>query len=148
VDFQFPPLPEGAAWRMVRHILRMAGIVAVSFGLVYGMIWWSSSALRSSNDRLAGKAVAGWQVTGTVRNSLNRLPIPWAHIEDDPRGLPPLHAADADLNGSYVFDTTPDKHNVIVSAPGYRPTRTQVGRPWYLWLPRGSETLNVVLIPE
>ena len=54
----------------------------------------------------------------------------------------------ADQPGAFELLTLPEPHRVRVSAPGYRTTVVDVGRVWFLWLPRGRERRDVLLYPE
>ena len=54
----------------------------------------------------------------------------------------------ADQSGAFEILTLPEPHRVRVSAPGYRTTIVDVGRVWFLWLPRGEELQDGQLSPE
>jgi hypothetical protein len=50
--------------------------------------------------------------------------------------------------GAFELLTLPEPHRVRVSAPGYRTTTVDVGRVWFLWLPRGEDLQDGRLSPE
>jgi hypothetical protein len=132
----------------VRTGLRVAAGFALIFGLVYFAFWWSGSAVGFGANRASGKVEPTWRVFGTVRNAVTREPIPWALVEDDPGGRPPLYHIDANYSGSYELITLAEPHRLRVSAPGYQSGSVQVGRAWFLWIPKGSESRDVLLVPK
>ena len=79
--------------------------------------------------------------------AVTRQPIPWALVEDDPRGQPPLFRADADFRGVFNLVTLAEPHRIRVSAPGYRTLSLDIGRAWFVWMPRGSEKKNIEMLP-
>jgi hypothetical protein len=82
-----------------------------------------------------------------VRDAVTHQPIPWALVEDDPAGQPPFFHADADYSGSFELVTLAEAHRVRVSALGYRPLFFDIGRAWFIWMPRGNEKKNIELLP-
>ncbi|MBS1856262.1 MAG: carboxypeptidase regulatory-like domain-containing protein [Acidobacteria bacterium] len=133
---------------LVRHALRIAAIFFVVFGAVFFAFRWSGAAVRFGAMRAAGAAAPTWRVTGVIRDARTGEPIPWASVEDDPAGRPPLFRADADIEGRYDLLTLAEPHRLRVSAPGYRTRVLRIGRIWYLWLPRGEERSNPRLDPS
>jgi hypothetical protein len=131
-----------------RSALRMTAAFALLFGGVFFAFWWSGSAIRFGAARAADHAVATWKVSGTVRNSLTGQPVPWASVEDDPAGQPPFFRADADHSGAYELLTFAEPHRIRVSSPGYRTAFVEVGRAWFLWMPRGGENKVIELSPQ
>ena len=83
-----------------------------------------------------------------VRDAVTRQPVPWARVEDDPNGQPPLFQTDADHVGNFALLTFPEPHRIRVSAPNYRAAQVAIGRAWYLWLPNGEEKRELLLVPE
>lgn len=132
----------------IRQIVRLTLAFGALFALVFLALAWSGSAVRFGAARVADRAVPTWRVVGTVRNALNQSPVPWASIDDDPMGQPPFYHTDADRNGSYDLLTLAEPHRIRIAAPGYHPTIIGIGRIWFLWLPRGKQTLDVQLYPE
>jgi hypothetical protein len=130
-----------------RTALRFTAAFALLFGGVFFAFWWSGSAIRFGAARTADRAVATWTVSGTVRNSVTHQPIPWASVEDDPAGHPPFFRADADQSGTYELLTFAEPHRIRISSPGYRPASAEVGRAWFLWMPRGKEMKDLELFP-
>jgi hypothetical protein len=132
----------------VRSGFRVGAGFTVLFGLVFFTFWWSGSAVRFGAGRAADRVAPSWLVRGTVRSAATHEPIPWAAVEDDPAGRPPLYHIDANYAGAFELLTLAEPHRVRVSARGYRPVWIRVGRPWFLWLPRGEERRDVELLPE
>ena len=83
-----------------------------------------------------------------MRDARTGAPVAWARLGDDPAGRPPLFEATAGVDGAYELLTIAEPHEVVVSALGYRARRIKVGRSWYLWMPRGSERVDITLEPE
>jgi hypothetical protein len=131
-----------------RYTVRLAGIFAVLFELVFLTFQWSGAAVRFGAARVSDRAAATWHVGGTVRNSLTHLPVPWATVEDDPAGLPPLYRTEANQFGAFELSTLPEPHSIRASASGFHPSVSRVGRIWFLWLPTGSENRDLELTPE
>jgi hypothetical protein len=138
--------PEsGETW--LRPILRLAIVFTLLFAGVFFALWWAGSAVRFSAARAADRSSPTWRVSGTVRDAATREPIPWALIEDDPAGPPPYFRTDADYRGSFELLTLANTHRIRVSAPGYQAMVLNVGRAWFLWMPRGNEKKNIELWP-
>jgi hypothetical protein len=135
----------GTVW--VRPAFRLAIVFALLFAGVFFALWWAGSAVRFGAARVTGRTVPTWRVWGTVRDALTHQPIPWAAVEDDPAGQPPLFRVDAEYSGTYELLTLAEPHRIRVSAPGYRPLAVDVGRAWFLWMPQGSERKNIELLP-
>jgi hypothetical protein len=151
-EFQPVSFDEEEAADLRRHFLGQAIRLLVAFGLlfaaVYFAFWWSGSAIRFGASRVADRAETTWRITGTVRNGVNRKPVPWAAIADDPGGHPPFFHTDADQSGVFELLTLPEPHQIRVSAPGYKTLTVRVGRDWFLWLPRGREKRDMEMFPE
>ena len=131
-----------------RHALHLAAAFAVLFALVFLALRWSGAAVRFSAARVSDSATATWHIAGVVRSSVTHQPVPWATVEDDPHGRPPLYRTEADQFGTFQLLTLPEPHRIRVSAAGFHPLVLPVGRMWFLWLPEGSENRNVYLTPE
>ena len=138
-------LESGGMW--LRPALRLAILFALLFAGVFFAFWWAGSAVRFSAARAGDRSVPTWRVWGTVRDAATHRPIPWALVEDDPGGQPPFFRADADYNGIFELMTLAESHRVRVSAPGYRPLLLDIGRAWFVWMPRGDEKKNIELLP-
>ena len=132
----------------VRSGLRVAAAFAIIFGMVFFAFWWSGAAVGFGASRAAGTAQPTWTVTGTVRNSVTREPIPWATVEDDPGGRPPFYRVDAGYSGAFELVTLPEPHRLRVSSPGYQISTVFVGRDWFLWMPKGGEKKDIYLLPQ
>src|SRR5258708_7370560 len=134
---EFAPASDDPELReiFVRSGLRVAAAFVVIFGAVYFAFWWSGSAVGFGASRVAGQAVPTWHVVGTVRNANTHEPVPWAAVEDDPEGRPPLFHTDAGYSGAYDLLTIAEPHRILVLAPGYETKRTSIGRVWFLWVP-------------
>jgi hypothetical protein len=131
-----------------RLLIRWVVAFVLLFGLVFLAFWWSGSAIRFGAQRVTPANTPTYRVWGTVRDANSGQPIPWAAIEDDPSGNPPFFRTDADAGGAFSVQTLAEPHQVRISASGYRPRVERVGRPWFLWWPRGAEKHEVRLVPE
>jgi len=138
------PEPEHL-WR--RTFLRLAIVFAILFSGVMFVFWWAGSAVKYSAARAAGLAVPTWIISGVVLDRVTGQPISWAQVEDDPAGHPPFFRTDADVRGKFSLSTLAESHRVRCSAPGYYPKVVQIGRAWFIWLPRGEERLRIELWP-
>jgi hypothetical protein len=83
-----------------------------------------------------------------VKNDTTGEAVPWATVRDSPRGRPPYFQTTAGPTGTFELLTLAEPHAVLVEAAGYHAKTVQVGRAWYVWWPKGEETINVVLSPE
>jgi carboxypeptidase family protein len=123
------------------------GFVAL-FGFVFFAFWWSGSAIRFGAARVTATNAPTYRVWGTVRDAQSGLPIPWAAVEDDSSGDPPYFRTDADATGAYALLTLATPHRVRISAVGYRAVMVRVGKPWFIWWPRGEERFDTTLQPD
>ncbi len=154
-DDESPVTPEfwrdeqrGNRGEMRRQTLRWGLLFAVVFAFVFFAFWWAGSAVHFSASRVETSTAATWRVSGAVRDARTGAPVAWARIRDDPAGRPPLFEATATLDGSYELLTVAEPHEVVATALGYRTQRVKVGRFWYLWMPKGSERVDIVLEPD
>ena len=131
-----------------RLMVRMTVGFAALFGMVFLAFWWSGSAIRFGAARVTASNAPTYRVWGTVRDAQSGRPIPWATVEDDPSGDPPIFRSDADATGVYELLTLAAPHQVRISAVGYRVLALRVGRPWFVWWPRGDERHDIRLSPE
>jgi hypothetical protein len=131
-----------------RLMVRMAAGFAALFAFVFFAFWWSGSAIRFGASRVTGSNTPTYRVWGTVRDAQSHQPIPWAAIEDDAAGSPPFFRTDADATGVYALLTLAAPHAVQISAVGYHPISVRIGKPWFIWWPRGEERIDVTLIPQ
>jgi len=130
-----------------RLMVRMAAGFIALFLFVFFAFWWSGSAIRFSAARMTAGNPPTYRLWGTVRDAESGRPIPWAAVADEPSGDPPFRT-DADAAGVYSFLTLAAPHQVRFSAVGYRSFVVRVGKPWFVWLPRGEERHDVRLVPE
>jgi hypothetical protein len=130
------------------QLVRLSIGFALLFCAVFFAFWWSGSAVRFGASRVADTTIPTYEVSGTVQNSRNGEPVPWAVIQDDPAGRPPFFRTDAGQQGAYTLLTLAEPHRVIVTANGYKTLTISVGRQWFLWLPRGKEQRDLQLTPE
>jgi len=136
---------SGELW--LRPALRLAIVFALLFGGVFFAFWWAGSAVRFSAARAGDRSLPTWRVSGTVRDALTHQPIPWALVEDDPAGPPPFFRTDAGYGGDFELVTLAEPHRIRVSAPGYHSVLVDIGRAWFVWMPRGNEKKNIDLLP-
>jgi hypothetical protein len=131
----------------MRAALRLTIIFTLLFGGVFFAFWWAGSAVRFSAARAGSNSSPTWRVSGTVRDAVTHQPIPWALVEDDPGGPPPLFKTDAGYRGEFELVTLAEPHRIRVSAPGYHPLLVEIGRAWFVWIPSGKEKKNIDLLP-
>jgi hypothetical protein len=133
----------------IRKVMLRWGVVfALLLGGMFFALWWAKSAIEFSASRVDLTTPATYRVSGVVRNAATGQPIPFAEVEDDRAGRPPLFHTTADLYGEYTLLTIAEPHTIHITALGYQAVEQQVGRMWYRWFPRGTERLNVGLRPE
>jgi hypothetical protein len=138
-------MESGGMW--MRSALRLAIVFGLLFGCVFFAFWWAGSAVRFSAARAGDRTVPTWRVSGTVRDAVTHQPVPWALVEDDPAGQPPFFRAEAGYSGVFELVTLAEPHRIRVSAPGYRALWLDIGRAWFVWMPRGNERKNIDLLP-
>jgi hypothetical protein len=132
----------------VKQILRWALIFVLLFAGVLFAFWWAGSAIHFGASRVNGATAATYRVFGSVRSAATQQPVPWAAVEDDSSGRPPFFRAEANHLGVYELMTIAEPHQLRVSALGFKPATAKIGRIWYLWMPEGAESLDVLLQPE
>ena len=126
-------------------LVRCAIGFCMLFGLVFLAFWWTGSAVRFSADRVTSSNAPTYRIWGTVRDARSGQPVPWAVVEDDPAGQAPLFRTDADQNGAYSLLTLAEPHRLRISAVGRRTVELRIGKPWFVWWPRGEERLEIRL---
>jgi hypothetical protein len=135
-----------------RQFIRSGIRLTICFALiatgVWFAFWWSGSAVQFGAARAFDRAVPDWRVRGTVRDAVTHKPVPWARVEDDPAGQLPFFHSEADQFGAYELLTLSVPHRVLVSSPGYVTVTVEVGRVWFLWMPRGGERRPIDLQPS
>jgi hypothetical protein len=147
-QFDDPSIEGWELWSLpVRHVVRLLVVFLLLFAGVFVAFRWSGAALRFGSLRVSGQATPTWQVTGVVTDGRTGLPVPWARVEDDPAGRPPFYVAEADQAGRFRLLTFAEPHRIRVSAPNYVTTLVEVGRVWFLWMPRGEERRELKLEP-
>ncbi len=131
-----------------RQVIRWSLIFALLIVGVFFAFWWAGSAVHFSASRVEVSTAATYRIFGEVRDSGSGALVPWAVVQDDPVGRPPLFSATADVHGAYELITIAEPHEVVASALGYRPKKLLVGRAWYLWMPRGTQRVDITLDAE
>src|SRR5262249_5743804 len=97
--------------------------------------------------RITASNAPTYRVWGTVRDAQSGHPIPWAAVADELSGDPEFRT-DADATGCYSLLTLAAPHQVRFSAVGYRALAVRVGKPWFVWWPKGEERHDIALSPE
>ena len=157
----FPELPEDAPASTFlaeetaderrefrRHAIKWTLAFLLLFAGVFFAFWWSGSAVRFGASRVTQETAMTYKVSGTVLDAQTRQPVPWAEIRDDSSGRPPFGHATADRSGVYELLTVAEPHRILVTANGYRSKELQVGRQWFVWMPRGTEQRDIQLLPQ
>ncbi|MBI1896262.1 MAG: hypothetical protein HYS04_06965 [Acidobacteria bacterium] len=142
------PADATEAVELRRLVVRWAILFAVLLGFLFFVLWWAGAALHFSAARVRGLGKATLAVTGRVIDAHTGKSVPWAEIIDDPEGRPPLFASRADQNGGFRHLTLPEPHTILINALGYRTGSVQVGRQWFVWTPKATQTLEISLVPE
>lgn len=132
---------------MRRYIVQWSLISAALIGGAAFALWWSSAAVHFSASRVEQTTGPTWRVVGLVHDARG-APVPWAEITDAPSGRPPFFHATADRFGAFELLTIAEPHRIQISAPGYKPAAAQIGRAWYMWMPKGLEHVSIVLSSE
>ncbi len=129
-------------------LLRWSAGFCLLFAGVFFAFWWSGSAIRFGAGRVAATNEPTYRVWGVVCDAQSGEPIPWAVIEDDPAGNSPYFRTDADMAGVYHLLTLAEPHRLRISAIGHRAATVNIGKPWFIWWPRGEERHDVKLPSE
>jgi hypothetical protein len=124
---------------MARYLFRLAAVFLLLFAAVFLAFRWSGAAVRYGSLRVSGQTAPAWKVRGVVLDARTHQPVPWARVEDDPAGRPPLFHSDADHLGAFELLTLAERYRVRISAQNYVTSYVDIGRMWFLWLPRGEE---------
>jgi hypothetical protein len=111
------------------------------------LLWRSQAAIEFASAHIQGNAEAKYRVSGVVRNAVNGKPVPWPVIHDEFDGKVYFQGS-GKFDGSFEFTTITAPHAVRVTAFGFRHGTVRVGKPWFTWLPAGSEKVDVRLMPE
>lgn len=139
------PTDEDVAQILRRQAARWALVFAGLIAAMGAVLWWSSSAVHFSTSRIGGNTRATHRLHGIVRDSQTGMAVPWAEVYDDPAGNPPLFRTSAGFNGEFDYLTIAERHHIRVAAIGYNEARIPVGKQWFLWMPKGEETLTIRL---
>ena len=131
-----------------REAIRWALLFACLVGGMSAALWWSTSAVQFSASRIEGTTRATYRIHGHGRDAATGKPVSWAEIFDDPTGYPPLFRSSAGFDGKFELLTIAEPHAVRVAALGYAEARVEVGRRWFLWMPKGGEPLAILLHRE
>jgi|SRR5581483_3758490 len=129
-------------------MIRMGVCFAALFGFVFLAFWWSGSAIRFAAARVTASNAPTYRIWGTIRDAQSGRSIPWAVVEDDPSGDPPVFRTDADASGVYELLTLAAPHQLRISAVGYRVLMLKIEKPWFIWWPKGDERRDIRLAPE
>lgn len=132
---------------MRRYAMRWILVFAILIGVISFAIWWSSSAVHFSSSRVEQTTRPTYRVTGIVRDAAGQ-PVPWAEIGDELSGRPPFSHTTADRFGAFELLTIAEPHRIQVSALGYRPATVEIGKAWYMWMPKGAEKIEIALASE
>ena len=139
---------NGAVRRELRrYAVRWALAFAALAGGMFFALWWSGSAVHFSSSRVEQTTGPTYRVTGLVHDTAGST-IPWAEITDDVSGRPPFFHTTADRFGAFELLTIAEPHKIQVTALGYKPASVQIGRAWYMWMPKGAEKIEIVLSSE
>jgi hypothetical protein len=128
--------------------LRWAFTFILMFSIAAFALWWAASTVHFGASRSEGSTTPTYRVFGVVTDRLTGNPVPFARVADDPGGSPPLFETATDHLGHYELLTIAERHRLRVSALGYRMQTIEVGKPWYSWMPSGSEVRSIVLERE
>jgi hypothetical protein len=149
------PLPEfwrdeaGEERRLFRkHVVRVSLIFVGLCAAVFFAFWWSGSAVHFGASRIGATTLATYVVSGRITDAKSGAPVPWVDVRDDPGGPAPHHRALGSLHGEFALHTIAEPHELVFAALGYKPARRKVGRVWYLWMPSGTEWIDIRLEPE
>ena len=143
---QWEPAKEGRD--IARQILRVAAVFAALVAALVFALWWAGSAVRFAAARVKSETRPTYRVFGVVRDRQTCNAIPWAVVEDESAGRAGLHRTHCDARGAYQLLTLAEPLTIWVSALGYQRRAVRIGRPWYAWLPWGSERVDVDLERE
>ena len=140
---------ERVADRHVMHRTMARWILA--FGAIFCCaaltFWWSGSAVEYSAARVQNRSNPTYQVSGLITDSKTHAPVPWAEISTDFQFGGAFFSTTSDQNGQYSINTLAEPHDLVVRANGYQTARIHIGKQWFSWTPRGSETENRELAP-
>ncbi|MGH9723119.1 MAG: carboxypeptidase-like regulatory domain-containing protein [Bryobacteraceae bacterium] len=118
------------------------------FGGVFYAFWWSGEAVDFGAARVTGSASATYKLSGRVRDRTSGEPVRWAEVVTDPSEQVPLFRAETDQNGRFELMTLPAPHSIRINANGYQPATIRIGREWFRWLPKGSESVEIRMVPQ
>ena len=130
-----------------RYAVRWAMAFALLIAGMFFVLWRSSSAVHFGSSRVEARTAATYRVIGQVVDTAGR-PVAWARVADDPGGKPPLFETAADRHGNFELLTIAEPHDIVAVALGYRESRVQVGKSWYLWMPSGDQRVRITLTPS
>jgi hypothetical protein len=133
-------------WRYL--IVRWTIAFVLVFGFVVYAVWWAGQTVRFGASRVEGVTAATYRVYGIVRDSASGEPVPFAKVQDDPRGRPPHYETLADHLGHFELVTVAEPRKLLVSALGYRPRLADIGRKWYAWQPADTQRVELELQKE
>jgi hypothetical protein len=135
--------------RVALHRTLARWIIAflVIFAFAAMAFWWSGSAVRYSAARVQNRTNPTYQVTGVITDSRTHQPVPWAEISTEFQFGGAFFSTTTDQNGQYSINTLAEPHDLVIKANGYQTSRIHIGKQWFSWTPRGSETQNSELTP-
>jgi hypothetical protein len=111
------------------------------------LLWRSQAAIEFASSHIQGQTDRRYQLTGIVRDAATGKPVPWPLLHDEFDGRVYFQGS-GKPDGTFAFATVTTAHKLVVTAFGFRPATVPVGRPWFTWLPAGSESLEVRLQRE
>ena len=129
----------------LRQAIRLALVFVVLFAAVMLAFRWSGAAVSFGASRAADRAIPTWHVKGRITDAATGRPVSWAKVEDDFSGRPPFYRTEADHSGTFDLMTLAEPHSVRITAPGYAAETIRIGRVWFLWIPRGDESHDILL---
>lgn len=140
---------RSARREMGRQFARWLVLFVALFSFGCFVVWWAAQTVRYGAARSGTiSAPPEWRIYGIVRDASTGEPVPFARIGDGPDARPPRFSSTADHLGHYELHTLPERHEVTVSAIGYRHRTIKVGREWYAWMPSGDERVDFHLTRE
>ncbi|MBI4904430.1 MAG: hypothetical protein HY820_12385 [Acidobacteria bacterium] len=127
--------------------LKLVAIFAAILLALGFMLWRSQEAIGFAASHISGQADSRYIVTGKVKSAKTGQPVPWPALHDEYDGKT-YSDTTGKHDGTFVLSTIATAHHLRVSAFGYKPATVRIGKPWFTWLPSGSEKLEIVLQPE
>jgi hypothetical protein len=131
-----------------RQVIRWLLAFVLLFGGVFYAFWWSGAAVDFGASRVTGSVRPTYKVSGLVRDRVTGEPVRWAEVVTDSSEHVPYFRAETDQHGRFELITLSAPHSLRVNGHGYQSEIIRVGRDWVRWWPRGSETVEVRMVPQ